>query len=115
MWNVAFDFFVGLFPVIGDILDIGYKGNSCNATLLVSYLRKSGDENIRRDVGARAAFATSTNQQHYTGVALWISPGRTQTNVTAMGPSGPSKAGTASAKPTYIRQPEGLQKAIGGC
>lgn len=40
--NVAFDFLIGLVPVIGDLLDIGFKANSRNAALLDRHLRERG-------------------------------------------------------------------------
>jgi hypothetical protein len=32
--NIGVDWFVGLFPLVGDILDVGYKSNTRNAALL---------------------------------------------------------------------------------
>jgi len=48
MFNVIFDFVIGLVPFLGDILDIGFKANTRNAIVLESYLRERGAENIRR-------------------------------------------------------------------
>ena len=45
-WNVAVDWAIGLLPLIGDIMDIGYKANSRHAALL----RKWAEEHYR-DVG----------------------------------------------------------------
>lgn len=40
MFNIVFDFLIGLVPVIGDIMDIMYKCNTKNAILLEDYLYK---------------------------------------------------------------------------
>jgi hypothetical protein len=40
MFNIAFDFLIGLVPLAGDILDIMYKCNTKNAILLENYLLK---------------------------------------------------------------------------
>ncbi|WP_417741245.1 DUF4112 domain-containing protein [Salipiger sp.] len=45
-WNVGVDWAIGLLPLIGDIMDIGYKANTRNAALL----RKWAEERYR-DVG----------------------------------------------------------------
>ena len=38
MFNITFDFFIGIVPVVGDILDIMFKANTKNAMLLEEYL-----------------------------------------------------------------------------
>lgn len=38
--NIAFDFGIGLIPIVGDIVNIAYKANSRNCLLLESYLRR---------------------------------------------------------------------------
>lgn len=40
MFNIGFDFLIGLVPLAGDILDIMYKCNTKNAVLLEDYLLK---------------------------------------------------------------------------
>lgn len=40
MFNITFDFFIGVVPVVGDILDIMFKANTKNAILLEDYLIK---------------------------------------------------------------------------
>ncbi len=46
-WNVAVDWAIGLLPVIGDIMDVGYKANMRNAALLrrwaEEYYRTAGE------------------------------------------------------------------------
>ncbi|MBR9891638.1 DUF4112 domain-containing protein [bacterium] len=46
-WNVAVDWAIGLLPLIGDIMDIGYKANMRNAALLrrwaEEYYRTAGE------------------------------------------------------------------------
>ena len=42
-WNVGVDWAIGLLPLIGDIMDIGYKANTRNAALL----RKWAEERYR--------------------------------------------------------------------
>lgn len=58
--NVAFDFLIGLVPVIGDLLDIGFKANSRNAALLDRHLRergnRAGEAAPRHDEGVRFPF-----------------------------------------------------------
>lgn len=38
MFNITFDFFIGIVPIVGDILDIMFKANTKNAMLLEEYL-----------------------------------------------------------------------------
>lgn len=38
--NVVFDFILGLLPVVGDILDILFRANVCNARLLEHVLKE---------------------------------------------------------------------------
>lgn len=40
LWNVIVDWFVGLVPLLGDLLDFGWKANQKNASLLRDHLRK---------------------------------------------------------------------------
>jgi hypothetical protein len=46
--NIAFDFLIGLVPVLGDLADMAYKANTRNAVLLEDYLRQRGRENLRK-------------------------------------------------------------------
>ncbi|CCH46795.1 putative membrane protein [Wickerhamomyces ciferrii] len=38
--NIAFDFGIGLIPIVGDIVNIAYKANSRNCLILEAYLRQ---------------------------------------------------------------------------
>lgn len=40
-WNMVLDWFIGLFPLVGDVLDVGFKANMRNARLLRSYLESA--------------------------------------------------------------------------
>lgn len=42
LFNVAFDFVIGLVPFIGDLADALYKANTRNAVLLEKHLREKG-------------------------------------------------------------------------
>src|SRR5579862_3206759 len=42
--NVAFDFGIGLVPILGDVADAIFKANSRNYSLLYDYLLKKGQE-----------------------------------------------------------------------
>ena len=46
--NVAFDFFIGLVPFIGDLADAMYKCNTRNAILLEEHLKKRGQRRLKR-------------------------------------------------------------------
>lgn len=41
LWNVVIDWFVGLVPLVGDLLDFGWKANQKNAVLLREHLRRN--------------------------------------------------------------------------
>jgi len=45
-WNGFLDWFIGLIPVIGDLLDIGFKANRRNVDLIRTYLYKHEDEGV---------------------------------------------------------------------
>ncbi|PGG96742.1 hypothetical protein AJ79_09470 [Helicocarpus griseus UAMH5409] len=47
LFNIVFDFFVGLIPFVGDLADAMYKCNSRNAVLLEKVLRERGRENMK--------------------------------------------------------------------
>lgn len=100
--NVAFDFVVGLVPILGDLLDVGFKANSRNAGILASYLRKRGDENLRREIGA----AAGSTYQH-----TWVGPEATRTDVRA----GLTPPGVARVKPrpSFPGQLGVIRKAVG--
>ncbi|MCI5038924.1 MAG: DUF4112 domain-containing protein [Donghicola eburneus] len=38
VWNMILDWFIGLFPLVGDLLDVGFKANIRNARLLREHL-----------------------------------------------------------------------------
>lgn len=42
--NVAFDFVIGLVPVLGDLADVWYKCNTRNNVILERYLRERGQK-----------------------------------------------------------------------
>lgn len=46
--NIIIDWFIGLFPLIGDILDIGWKANIRNVSLIKRYLEKQAREKNQR-------------------------------------------------------------------
>jgi hypothetical protein len=48
LFNVAFDFVIGLVPFVGDLVDMAYKANTRNALVLEDYLRQRGRENLRK-------------------------------------------------------------------
>ena len=41
MWNMFIDWLIGLIPLLGDILDIGWKSNQKNAALLHEFHKNS--------------------------------------------------------------------------
>ncbi|KAI5807006.1 hypothetical protein EDC01DRAFT_637810 [Geopyxis carbonaria] len=47
LFNVLFDFVLGLVPILGDLADLAYKANTRNALLLEDFLRTRGAMNIR--------------------------------------------------------------------
>lgn len=45
MWNQGVDFALGLIPILGDLIDVGWKANLMNAQLLTKALRaKAGSD-----------------------------------------------------------------------
>ncbi|RPB18962.1 hypothetical protein L211DRAFT_772428, partial [Terfezia boudieri ATCC MYA-4762] len=48
LFNIILDFLIGLVPFLGDLADAAYKCNTRNAIALENYLRKRGQENIRK-------------------------------------------------------------------
>jgi len=48
LFNVVFDFVIGLVPLIGDLADVAYRANTRNAIVLEDYLRRRGQEALRR-------------------------------------------------------------------
>lgn len=48
MFNIAFDFLVGLVPFVGDVCDALFRANTRNAALLEAYLREEGKKNLRK-------------------------------------------------------------------
>ena len=40
--NVALDFAVGIVPVVGDFIDVGFRANRRNVALLRDYFAKAG-------------------------------------------------------------------------
>ncbi|KAL3965334.1 hypothetical protein ACCO45_002338 [Purpureocillium lilacinum] len=48
MFNIVFDFLVGLVPFIGDVADAAFKANTRNALLLEGHLREKGKKELRK-------------------------------------------------------------------
>lgn len=40
LWNIFVDWLVGLIPIVGDLLDVGYKGNLKNIRLIKEHYRR---------------------------------------------------------------------------
>ncbi|EWC48530.1 hypothetical protein DRE_01752 [Drechslerella stenobrocha 248] len=47
LFNVTLDFFIGLVPFVGDLMDAGYKCNTRNAVLVEEHLRKVGRARLK--------------------------------------------------------------------
>lgn len=47
IFNILFDFAIGLVPFIGDIADAAFRANTKNAAILEEYLREVGKKNLR--------------------------------------------------------------------
>lgn len=45
--NMSFDFGIGLIPILGDLINIAYKGNTRNCLILENYLRKRGEKRMK--------------------------------------------------------------------
>ncbi len=50
--NIAFDFGIGLIPIVGDIINIAYKANSRNCLLLESYLTHKHNKKHKHETSA---------------------------------------------------------------
>lgn len=48
LFNIAFDFVIGLVPFVGDLIDAGFKANSRNALLLEKHLREKGKQQLKQ-------------------------------------------------------------------
>lgn len=48
MFNIIFDFFLGLVPFVGDIADAAFRCNTRNAVLLEAHLREKGKRNLEK-------------------------------------------------------------------
>lgn len=46
--NIAFDFVLGLIPLLGDLVDAVYRANTRNAMLLEDHLREKGAKTLRQ-------------------------------------------------------------------
>ncbi|CDK26830.1 unnamed protein product [Kuraishia capsulata CBS 1993] len=46
LFNILIDFLIGLIPIVGSIVEIGYKANSRNSLSLEKYLEKVGAKNL---------------------------------------------------------------------
>lgn len=47
MFNIIFDFFIGLIPFLGDLADAAFRANTKNAIELENYLREKGAKNLK--------------------------------------------------------------------
>lgn len=43
VWNVFVDWLIGLIPVLGDIFDVGFKANSRNMRIIMTYVENRSD------------------------------------------------------------------------
>ena len=93
LMNLAFDFFIGLVPLLGDIADAIYKCNTKNYLLLEKELTRRAVQR-QEDAGISNLAAGSNFGQHYVE-----SEERYGTNT----PSGPPPKYTSTKKP---RRPE---------
>lgn len=93
--NVAFDFLIGLVPVIGDILDISFKANSRNAKLLESYLQK-------RAANEPACGMTYSQSSNDVAGGRFFDQG-IRNNIEAQGPS-PPRRGQMSGKENVAKK-----------
>lgn len=57
--NVLFDWIIGSIPLIGDIIDVGFKANRRNLQLLEGHLRRRSSA-AQRDHPGRASLTTET-------------------------------------------------------
>ena len=48
LFNVVFDFLVGIVPFIGDLADAAFRANTRNAAILESHLREKGKKSLRK-------------------------------------------------------------------
>lgn len=68
MFNIVFDFLIGLVPIAGDVLDIMYKCNTKNAILLENYLLKRRKA-MMKEGGPHLEIGTGvSNLHHHRGV-----------------------------------------------
>ncbi|CAH0043018.1 unnamed protein product [Clonostachys solani] len=47
LFNIVFDFFIGIVPLIGDLADAAFRANTRNAVLLEEHLREKGKVHLR--------------------------------------------------------------------
>ncbi|KAH8882110.1 hypothetical protein GQ53DRAFT_612212, partial [Thozetella sp. PMI_491] len=55
VFNVAFDFGIGLIPLLGDLFDAMFRANTQNAWLLEAYLQKKAEAERREQVSVSNA------------------------------------------------------------
>lgn len=48
VFNIFFDFIIGLVPFVGDLVDAIFRANTRNVVLLEEYLRQNGKKNLRQ-------------------------------------------------------------------
>jgi hypothetical protein len=99
IFNIAFDFFIGLVPFVGDLADALYKCNTRNAILLEEHLRKAAQKEKRI---ARDTLDLSLPEEfdRFDEESLGDPPGYSMTeNQTSSGGGGPSRPEPARVPP----------------
>ena len=46
LWNIFLDWFVGLFPFLGDLFDIGFRVNTRNVAIISDYTEREAGEDV---------------------------------------------------------------------
>lgn len=99
MANVAFDFTIGLVPIVGDIVNLMYKANSRNALLLEKYLSEKAKKRSkgRADPPIQQQQMRKEQSQQSSG---WFGWGKSQKNPQYQNEqvAGVTDAGTYSTK-----------------
>ena len=64
IFNIVFDFALGLVPLLGDVADAFYRANTRNAALLYSHLKARGAARIAEDEKSSGCASRNPGQQH---------------------------------------------------
>ena len=48
LFNVVFDFIIGIVPFVGDVADAAFRANTRNAAILEAHLREKGKKSLRQ-------------------------------------------------------------------